>query len=65
MTTNDNKLIAAATQNAVGTILLLNVIAKQTYGKTILDLTEQELRNIQPVVEQMFANESVDTTTNS
>ena len=65
MTTNDNKLIAAATQNAVGTILLLNVIAKQTYGKTILDLTEQELRNIQPVVEQMFDNESVDTPTNS
>lgn len=65
MTTNDNKLIVAATQNAVGTILLLNVVAKQTYGKTILDLTEQELRNIQPVVEQMFSDESVDTTTNS
>lgn len=65
MTTNDNALISAATNNAVGTILLLNVVAKQTYGKTILDLTEQELRNIQPVVEQMFSDESVDTTTNS
>lgn len=65
MTTNDNTLISAATNNAVGTILLLNFVAKEKYNKTILDLTEQELRNIQPVVEQMFANESVDTTTNS
>jgi len=65
MTTNDNKLIAAATQNAVGTILLLNVVAKQTYGKTILDLTEQELADIKPIVEKMFADATVDTTTHS
>jgi len=56
MTTNKKEII----DTAIGTIIMLNFIAKQTYSKSLFDLTETELSNIKPVLEKLMQEADVE-----
>ena len=56
MTTNKKEII----DTAIGTIIMLNFIAKQTYSKSLFDLRETELSNIKPVLEKLMQEADVE-----